>query len=141
MPFPITDGLDRVWGYEPSVEAMRDLLGVFAYDTSLMTDDLAHDRYDASVKDGADARFSAMFPAPRQRWVDAMALPEEEVRAITVPTLLFHGRDDRVIPLDTSLRLLHLIEDAQLHVFGRCGHWTQIEHADEFNRILGDFVA
>lgn len=141
VPFPITDGLDRVWGYEPSVEAMRDLLGVFAYDTSLMTDDLAHDRYDASVKDGADARFSAMFPAPRQRWVDAMALPEEEVRAITVPTLLFHGRDDRVIPLDTSLRLLHLIEDAQLHVFGRCGHWTQIEHADEFNRMLADFVA
>lgn len=141
VPFPITKGLDDVWGYEPSVENMRELLGLFAYDTSRMTDDLAKDRYAASIKDGADARFSAMFPAPRQRWVDSMVLPDEEIRAITTPTLLFHGRDDQVIPLDNSLRLLHLIDQSQLHVFGQCGHWTQIEHADEFNRLLTDFIA
>jgi pimeloyl-ACP methyl ester carboxylesterase len=70
-----------------------------------------------------------------------MALADEEIRAITTSTLLFHGRDDQVIPLDTSLRLLHLIGPSQLHVFGQCGHWTQIEHADEFNRLLADFIA
>jgi pimeloyl-ACP methyl ester carboxylesterase len=141
VPFPITDGLDRVWGYEPSVENMRALLDIFAYDTSRMTDELARDRYAASVANGADVRFAAMFPAPRQRWVDAMALPDDELRSITVPTMLFHGRDDQVIPLDTSLRLLHLIGPSQLHVFGQCGHWTQIEHADEFNRMVRDFIA
>lgn len=140
VPFPITEGLDRVWGYEPSVEEMRDLLDIFAYDTSLMSDDLARDRYAASVKDGADARFAAMFPAPRQRWVDSMALPEAELRSIAAPTLLFHGRDDKVIPLDASLRLLHLIDSSQLHVFGRCGHWTQIERAAEFNELLTAFL-
>lgn len=140
VPFPITEGLDRVWGYQPSVENMRSLLDLFAYDTSRMTDDLARDRYAASVADGADARFSAMFPAPRQRWVDAMALPEEDLRAITVPTMLFHGRDDQVIPLETSLRLLQLIDPSQLHVFGQCGHWTQIEHAADFNRMLAEFL-
>jgi pimeloyl-ACP methyl ester carboxylesterase len=82
-----------------------------------------------------------MFPAPRQRWVDSMVLPDEEIRSITTPTLLFHGRDDQVIPLDNSVRLLHLIDQSQLHVFGQCGHWTQIEHADEFNRLLSDFLA
>jgi pimeloyl-ACP methyl ester carboxylesterase len=141
VPFPITKGLDDVWGYEPSVETMRALLDVFAYDTSRMTDELARERYAASVANGADARFAAMFPAPRQRWVDAMALPDDELRSITVPTLLFHGRDDQVIPLDTSLRLLHLIGPSQLHVFGQCGHWTQIEHADEFNRMVTAFIA
>lgn len=140
VPFPITEGLDAVWGYEPSVENMRALLDLFAYDTSRMTDDLAKDRYAASVKDGADARFSAMFPAPRQRWVDSMALSVDEIRSIETPTLLFHGREDRVIPLTTSLNLFHLIDRAQLHVFGQCGHWTQIEHADDFNRLLADFL-
>ena len=140
VPFPITDALDRVWGYEASVENMRSLLDLFAYDTSRMTDDLAQLRYEASVANGADRRFAAMFPAPRQRWVDSMAMPEDEIRAIAAPTLLFHGRDDQVIPLDTSLRLLHLIEQSQLHVFGQCGHWTQIEHADAFNRLLADFL-
>ena len=140
VPFPITPGLDAVWGYEPSVERMGELLRLFSYDTSRLTDDLARDRYAASVANGADARFAAMFPAPRQRWVDAMVVPDDRLRAITTPTLLFHGREDQVIPLDTSLRLFQLIEPAQLHVFGRCGHWTQIEHATEFNRLVADFL-
>lgn len=141
VPFPITEGLDAVWGYEPSVENMRALLDLFAYDTSRMTDGLARDRYDASVKDGADQRFAAMFPAPRQRWVDSMVMSIEEIRSINAPTLLFHGREDKVIPLTTSLNLFHLIEKAQLHVFGRCGHWTQIEYADDFNALLARFLA
>ena len=30
---------------------------------------------------------------------------------------------------------------SQLHVFGRCGHWTQIEHAQEFNRLVRSFIS
>ncbi len=56
--------------------------------------------------------------------------------------MVVHGRDDdRIIPLGNSLRLLQLIERAQLHVFGCCGHWVQIEHADAFNRLVGDFLS
>ena len=57
-----------------------------------------------------------------------------------MPTMLVHGRDDRVIPLDTSLRLLELIPRAQLHVFGQCGHWTQIERTREFNAMVAGFL-
>lgn len=141
VPFPITEGLDAVWGYEASVEQMRELLDLFAYDTSRMTDGLARDRYEASVANGADERFAAMFPAPRQRWVDSMVLSVDEIRSITAPTLLFHGREDKVIPLTASLNLFHLIDQAQLHVFGQCGHWTQIEYADDFNALLTRFLA
>ena len=55
-------------------------------------------------------------------------------------TLLIHGREDQVIPLATSLSLLQWIPNSQLHVFGHCGHWTQIERADEFNRVVADFL-
>ena len=40
-----------------------------------------------------------------------------------------------------GLRLHHLIERSQLHVFGACGHWTQIEHAAAFNRLVASFLA
>jgi 2-hydroxymuconate-semialdehyde hydrolase len=140
VPFEITEGLDRVWGYRASVPAMREVLDTFAWDQSLIDDDLAKLRYEASIEDGADERFAAMFPAPRQRWVDAMASGDDEIRGISTRTLLIHGRDDRVIPLATSLRLLELIPDAQLHAFGQCGHWTQIEKTAEFNRLLVDFL-
>jgi 2-hydroxymuconate-semialdehyde hydrolase len=139
--FEITPALDATWGYTPSIENMRRLLDVFAYDRSLVTDELAQLRYQASVRAGFQESFAAMFPAPRQRWVDAMASREQDIRALANDTLVIHGRDDRVIPLQSSLTLAHWIARSQLHVYGRCGHWTQIEHADRFNRLVADFLS
>jgi len=141
VPFAITPGLDAVWGYEPSLATMRALLDIFAYDPKLATDELAQLRYEASVRPGFHESFAAMFPAPRQRWVDAMCSAEADIRALPHETLVLHGREDRVIPLANSLTLAEWIPNSQLHVFGHCGHWTQIEHAARFNRMVGDFFA
>jgi len=141
VPFEISEGLDAVWGYTPSFENMRSIMEYFAWDRSLVNDELAQLRYEASIRPGFQESFAAMFPAPRQRWVDAMASAESDIRAIEHETLIIHGRDDRVIPLQTSLTLHQLISRSQLHVFGRCGHWTQIEHAGRFARLVGDFLA
>jgi len=141
VPFELTEGLDGVWGYQPSLENMRRILDVFAFSRDLVTDELAEVRYRASIQPGFQEAFASMFPAPRQRWLDALVTPDDEIARLPHETLLIHGRDDKVIPLDTSLRLLRLIERAQLHVFGRCGHWTQIEHSAEFNRLLTEFLA
>lgn len=141
VPFKITVGLDAVWGYTPSFENMRELMNLFAYDRSLVNDELAELRYQASIRPGFQESFGAMFPAPRQRWVDAMASREADIRALPHETLVIHGREDQVIPLDTSLTLADWIPRSQLHVFGRCGHWTQIEHSARFIRLVGDFLA
>lgn len=140
LDFPLTEGLDAVWGYEPSPDNMRRILDIFAYNRSLITDDLARLRYEASIQPGFQEAFAAMFPAPRQRWVESLASAEDELRRIPHETLLVHGREDRVIPLASSVALAGLIPRAQLHVFGRCGHWTQIEQAARFIRLVGDFL-
>jgi 2-hydroxymuconate-semialdehyde hydrolase len=140
VPFEISPGLDAVWGYRPSVEAMAALLHLFSYDSSQLGPDLAEIRYRASIRPGVQEAFAAMFPAPRQDALDRMTHAIGDIAAITAPTLVVHGRDDQVIPLQNSLDLLRLIDDAQLHVFGRCGHWTQIEHADEFADLVIDFL-
>ncbi|MGJ7917834.1 alpha/beta fold hydrolase [Massilia sp. LXY-6] len=141
VSFPITEGLDAVWGYQPSVENMRALLDIFAYDRKLVNDELAQLRYKASIQPGFQESFSAMFPAPRQNGVEMMASPIDEIRKLEHQTLVVHGRDDKVIPLQNSYDLLQAIPNAQLHVFGKCGHWTQIEHAARFSRLVGDFLA
>ena len=139
--FELTPGLDAVWGYTPSVENMHSLMRIFAFDQSLISDDLVEMRYQASVRPGVQESFSRMFPAPRQRSVDALASREADLRALTQPTLIVHGRDDQVIPLSSSLQLLDWISDSQLHVFGRCGHWTQIEKASGFSALVADFLS
>ncbi len=140
VPFDITEGLDAVWGYTPSFENMRRIMDYFAWDRSLVNDELAELRFRASIRPGFQESFGAMFPAPRQRWVDALASREEDIRALPHETLIVHGRDDRVIPLLTSLTLAEWIDRSQLHVYGRCGHWTQIEHAARFAKLVGDFL-
>ena len=141
VPFELTAGLDAVWGFTPSLEAMRRLLDIFVYDRSLVSDDLACLRLEAATRPGVQQAYSAMFPAPRQRSIDAMTVDEDRIRQIEQPTLILHGRDDQVIPLDNSLRLLEFIEHSQLHIFARCGHWVQIEHAAEFTKLVGDFLS
>lgn len=140
VEFELTPGLDAVWGYEPSMDNMRRIMDIFAFDSTRITEDIVRSRYQASIQPGAQEAFSAMFPAPRQRWVHALASAEEAIRAIPHETLVIHGREDRVIPLSNSLRLCALIPRAQLHVYGHCGHWTQIEHAGRFARLVRDFL-
>lgn len=140
VPFELTPALDAVWGFEPSLPNMRALLDAFAHDRSLVSDDLARLRLEAAARPGVQEAYSAMFPAPRQASVDAMTIDESLIREIEHPTLVVHGRDDRVIPRSNSLRLHELIDRSQLHMFGRCGHWVQIEHADAFNRLVAHFL-
>ncbi|BAO43854.1 alpha/beta fold hydrolase [Thiolapillus brandeum] len=138
--FELTEGLDKVWGYTPSIGNMKELLDIFAHDRALVTDELAELRYRASIRPGFQESFSAMFPAPRQRWVDAMAFSDEQIQGIDKETLIIHGREDQVIPFENSLRLFSLIEHAELHGFGQCGHWTQIEHGNRFNGLVSGFL-
>jgi pimeloyl-ACP methyl ester carboxylesterase len=141
IAFPITPGLEAVWGYEPDRERMRRLIAdYFAFDASIATDNLVDLRYAASMQPGFQESYGRMFPAPRQNGVDDLATPVDDIRHIASPTLLIHGRDDKVIPLAVSYELLRLIPDAQLHVFGQCGHWTQIERTAEFNALVAMFL-
>ena len=141
VSFPLTAGLDATWGYTPSIENMKKLLDIFAFDRKLVTDELAQVRYQASIRPGFQESFSAMFPAPRQQGIEGLCSPEADIRRLPNETLVVHGRDDKVIPVSNAVTLANWIERSQLHVFGRCGHWTQIEHAARFNKLVDAFLS
>ena len=63
-----------------------------------------------------------------------------EVYKLRQRVLLIWGREDRVNPLDGALVALKQIPRVQLHVFGQCGHWAQLEKFDEFNKLTVDFL-
>jgi len=134
-------GLDTVWGYVPGVEQMRQVIGLFAYNRALITDELVEMRYKASLSPPVRDSWRAMFPEPRQRWVDDLALSGAELAAIRSPVLMVHGRDDRVVPWrDSSAQLLDLLPDSRLHVLSGCGHWTMIEKTADFLALVRSFL-
>jgi pimeloyl-ACP methyl ester carboxylesterase len=139
VEFPITEGLDAVWGYDGTLEGMKKVMGYFAYNKELTGEELAQVRYEGATQPGFQEAFSSMFPAPRQRWVEAMTVPEKEISALPHRTLVVHGREDAVIPLANSYKLEELLDNADLAVFSHCGHWSMIERKDDFNRLVRDF--
>ena len=142
VAMPLPPGLDAVWGYTPSVEAMREVIGLFAYDRRLISDDLVRMRYEASLHPSVRDSWAAMFPAPRQRWVDDLALAGAELAAVRQPVLMVHGSDDRVVPWRSSSEpLVDLLPDCRLHVIGGCGHWTMIEKTAEFLAVVEPFLS
>lgn len=141
VPFEITPGLEAVWGFEPSLAAMRGLLEVFTYDSSSVGDSLARLRLEAATRPGVHEAYASMFPAPRQAMVEEMTIDSDLLSQLPHDTLIVHGRDDQVIPLSNSLALLEQIQRSQLHVFGQCGHWVQIEQNARFVDLVRQFVA
>lgn len=141
VDFTLTEGLDAVWGYSPSKENMKQLIGIFTYDQSMaQNDDLVQMRYESSIEEGSHESFSSMFPAPRQQNIDALALNRQQLQTIKHKSLIIHGRDDQIIPLETSMTLLRELPYADLHVFTNCGHRTQIERSDDFIKQIKDFL-
>lgn len=135
-------GLNEVWGYTPGTAQMRHIIGLFAHNRGLITDDLVEMRYQASLNPPVRDSWAAMFPAPRQRWVDDLALSGAELASIQAPALLVHGRDDRVVPWrPSSGQLIDLLPDSRLHVMSNCGHWTMIEKTADFLAVVQPFLA
>jgi pimeloyl-ACP methyl ester carboxylesterase len=136
----LTEGLKQLRAYEPSLENMRRmLLDCFAVDPSIITDDLVRTRYEASMRPGMFETYQEMFSDRHAG--NQLGITEEQVRGIPTRTLLVHGREDKVVPVEVAWNMVRLLPAADLSVFARCGHWTQIERADDFNAVVGGFLA
>lgn len=122
---------------EPSYETLKQMIQVFLYDQSLITEELLQGRWEAIQQHPEHLKnfLVSSQKAPLSSWDVSARLGE-----IKAKTFIIWGRDDRFVPLDHGLKLIWNIEDARLHVFSKCGHWAQWEHADEFNRLVIDFL-
>ena len=138
VPMP-TEGIKLLQGLyrEPTIENLKKMMAVFVFDPSSLTEALFQARLDNMLarRDHLENFVKSQQANPRQ-------FPDQGPRLgeITAPTLVIWGRDDRFVPMDVGLRLLWGMPNAELHIFNRCGHWAQWEHADKFNRMVLDFL-
>lgn len=140
VSFPCTPEVDQLYGYTPSESNMRGIFELMAYDGERITPELVRARYEATNTPEFAEHWAGLFPAPRQRHIDAAALPYETLAAINTPTLLIHGAHDRVVPVTaTALNMVKVMPNADLLVLGRCGHWAQVERSATFRREVSRF--
>jgi 4,5:9,10-diseco-3-hydroxy-5,9,17-trioxoandrosta-1(10),2-diene-4-oate hydrolase len=139
-----TEGVKRLAAFAappgPSREKMAAFLRTLVFDQRLITDDLIDERFAAACDPEslrAMASMGASFLDP-DSFEDGLLW--REAHRLRHRVLLIWGREDRVNPVDGALVALKLIRRAQLHVFGGCGHWVQLEKFGEFNRLAIGFL-
>jgi len=65
----------------------------------------------------------------------------EDLKAISVPTLILHGDDDQIVPIaDSSLLSAKLVRDASLKVYPGLPHGMCTTHPDTINPDLLAFI-
>lgn len=140
--FVQTAGLRGAWEYEPSPDNMRQLMDLFPYDKSLITPELVQSRYEASARPGAQEALRKLIPQPNPDGETIVkGFPAAALAKIGAPTLVVHGREDRVVPPECGLLIANSVPNADLHLFGRCGHWVQSEQPRRFVALVRDFLS
>ncbi|KAG1242355.1 hypothetical protein G6F65_023066 [Rhizopus arrhizus] len=65
----------------------------------------------------------------------------EDLKAITVPTLVMHGDDDQIVPIDDSSRLsVKLLKNGTLKVYAGFPHGMLTTHGEVINPDLLAFI-
>ena len=138
-----TEGQKEMFRYYnsdgPSPQKMASFIRTMVFDHRQFGEDVVQARYEASIDpDHIEFyhRYNAAFA--KRHGMDPLW---RDLHKIKAPTLLLWGRDDRTITLDGAQLMLRNIRNVQMHVFGNCGHWVQLERAREFERLVGDFLA
>ncbi len=65
----------------------------------------------------------------------------ERLRNVDVPLLIVWGREDKIIPVSHAYLAARELPRAQVCIIPNCGHWPQMEKAEEFNEMVLRFLS
>jgi pimeloyl-ACP methyl ester carboxylesterase len=135
-PLPL-EGIKMIGDYYkgegPSKQKLKKLLETIVFDQSFLSDEILEERYKETIE-----------PETIELWTKRQGPLHKEDLAPDLPkikaeTLVVWGLDDRFGALEVGLQMTRLLPKAHMHIFSRCGHWAQVEHAGAFNRMVIDF--
>ncbi|MEV0247814.1 alpha/beta fold hydrolase [Nocardia sp. NPDC050712] len=137
-----SEGIRRLLDFtaDPTRDRVLDWLRTMVFDQSILTDELVETR----LRTAADPAAIAALRDAYATFADP-ALAEQvplwaQLRGLRHEVLMLWGRDDRVTPVEGALLPSRQLPNADLRLFGRCGHWVQIERKAAFERAVTDFL-
>ena len=124
------DGYPKRGDYEFIKKKSEDVF----YDPKIATKEIVDEVY-ATVND-------------RSKLVKTLAIAKSAIRHnmakdlphMMAPTCIIWGRNDSVTPPNVAEEFHKLLPDSNLFWIDKCGHAPMMEHPDEFNRILKEWL-
>ena len=104
--------------------------------------------YDPTIatKEVVDEIFASVND--RVRVIKTLAIAKSAIRhnmakdlpSMNIPTCIIWGKNDLVTPPEVAIDFQKLLPDASLYWIDKCGHAPMMEHPDEFNKILENWL-
>jgi 2-hydroxymuconate-semialdehyde hydrolase len=140
-PIQLTPGLIKLVTFydNPTPQAMAQLLTEFVYDPGFFGDrlnEIAAARLPRATRPEVERSHRATF----DRSAGPLIFTEDELAAIAHPTLVVHGANDKIVPLEAGQYIAKHLPNAQLEIFDNTGHWLQIEQGPKFAALLRWFL-
>jgi pimeloyl-ACP methyl ester carboxylesterase len=118
------DGMRKMAFFDPECLAAKDLFGR----------KLPPEERELSAKNQENAIRYCWKP-----YMHDPTLPLFLPRAPT-PTLIVWGKEDQIVPLECGQLYQQALAHSQLTVLDRCGHYPHLEKAEEFGRVVSEFL-
>jgi pimeloyl-ACP methyl ester carboxylesterase len=129
------NGMGETYPKRGNYEYIRKKTELTFYDPKVATKELVDEVYDI-----VNTRMKALKIIALARSAIKHNLGDE-LKDITIPTCLIWGKNDTITPPMVAEEFHKLIPSSELHWIDKCGHAPMMEVPDEFNTILGDFLA
>jgi pimeloyl-ACP methyl ester carboxylesterase len=129
----------KLMHYDFTLPGMKAIATALAYPGFSIDDELVKYRHQLTLKE--DIRRAT---AATQLWIKnhgGLYYEEADVASVKTRTLVFHGKNDKVVPLAIAYRMLELLENSHGYVLPHCGHWAMLEHPEVFTRVCAEFLA
>jgi pimeloyl-ACP methyl ester carboxylesterase len=101
---------------------------------------------EVATKEVVDEVFASVND--RSRIIKTLAIAKSAIRhnmakdlpKLTIPSCIIWGKNDHVTPPEVAIDFQKLLPDADLYWIDKCGHAPMMEHPDEFNKILENWL-
>ncbi|MBV2205696.1 MAG: alpha/beta fold hydrolase [Pseudomonas sp.] len=129
--------IGKLMHYDFTLDGMRQIATALAYPGYQVSEDMLKYRYELTLQEN-----TRRGTAATQSWVKSnggLFYEEECIAAVKTRTLVFHGKNDQVVPLGHAYRFLELLENSHGYILPKCGHWAMMEHPEVFSRVCIEF--
>jgi pimeloyl-ACP methyl ester carboxylesterase len=123
-----------------SPEAIRLSLRLFLHNQELITDDLV-DEVSRGISVPGAGRAWRSYLAHEMDYSGFRHGFLGRLGEISVPTLILHGANDKLISVKWAEKAHQLLPNSKLCILPECGHWLPREKTAEFTRQVLEFIA
>ncbi len=122
----------------PTLDAVRNRLRPLAHNPATISEEMVQTRLRIYNQPGAERVIRAFvedFYVQREKFI----LTSDRLRQIKTQSMVVWGEHNNP-PVEYARRAAALIPNVQFHVCANSGHWPHVEAADDYNRVVADFL-